>query len=114
MPANLTILQTAGALSRYAALRHQVIAKNVANADTPGYRAKDLPSFADLVRREGAAAAARPRPVDTLGAASPNGNTVSLEDQMMRASEATRASEVAAMVFKKTIELLRAAGARPR
>lgn len=112
MPADLNILRTAGALSRYAAMRHQVIAANVANADTPGYRAKDLPSFADLVRREGAAA--RPRTLETLGAASPNGNSVSLEDQMMRAGEAIRASEIAAMVFTKTIEMLRAAGARPR
>ncbi len=117
MPADLTILKVAGALARHGAERHSLIAVNVANADTPGFRARDLESFQQAYRRQQTApngADARTRAVETLGIASPNGNTVSLEDQMMRAGEAARASDIATTIFAKTIAMLRAAAARPR
>jgi flagellar basal-body rod protein FlgB len=117
MTAELNILRVAGALGRHAAERHSVIAVNVANADTPGFRARDLEPFAEAFSRQGDSAAAAPvrtKTIESLGAASPNGNTVALEDQLLRAGEAARASEIAATIFQKTIAMLRAAGARPR
>lgn len=117
MKADLAILRVAGALGRHAAERHSLIAANVANADTPGFRAKDIEPFAQALRRQtdaGTPPEYRLKPIDVLGAGSPNGNTVSLEDQMLRAGEASRASEIAATIFSKTIAMLRAAGARPR
>ncbi len=117
MKADLTILRVAGALARHGAERHALTALNVANADTPGYRAKDVEPFTDAFRRQQASsdgAALRTRTVHTLGSASPNGNTVSVEDQMMRAGEAARSSEIATTIFTKTIAILRAAAARPR
>lgn len=116
MNSDLSILRVAGALGRHAAERHAVIAANIANADTPGYRARDVEPFADALGRlqDGRAAAIRSRTIDSLGAASPNGNTVSLEDQLMRAGEAARASDIAATLFSKAVAMLRAAGARPR
>lgn len=118
MQLDISILRVAGALGRHAAQRHSLIAENVANADTPGYRAKDLEPFAAALRRAGTdgegPAAARRLTAVSPGAASPNGNTVSLEDQMLRAGEAARAGEIATTVFTKTIAMLRAAAARPR
>jgi len=116
MPADLTVLKVAGALARYGAERHSVIAVNVANADTPGYRAKDLEPFQEVYRRQQttSASSVHANHTETLGVASPNGNTVSLEDQMMRAGEAARSSEIATTIFAKTIAMLRAAAARPR
>ncbi len=118
MQLDLSILRLAGALGRHAAERHSLIARNVANADTPGYRAVDLEPFAEALRREAVAGGKqsppRERMIASPGAASPNGNTVSLEDQMLRAGEASRASEIATTVFSKTIAMLRAAAARPR
>lgn len=117
MQLDISILRVAGALGRHAAQRHSLIAENVANADTPGYRARDLEPFAAAVRRaavDGDGAAARRLTAVSPGAASPNGNTVSLEDQMLRAGEAARAGEIATTVFTKTIAMLRAAAARPR
>ncbi len=118
MQLDLSILRVAGALGRHAAERHSLIARNVANADTPGYRAVDLEPFAVALRRAATAGERNAPPreiaITSPGAASPNGNTVSLEDQMLRAGEASRASEIATTIFSKTVAMLRAAAARPR
>ena len=41
----LELTRMAQALAAHAGARMAVIAQNVANADTPGYKAKDLPDF---------------------------------------------------------------------
>ena len=48
MFSKLTVFQTAHAMAVHAGARQALIAQNVANADTPGYRAKDLPSFSQV------------------------------------------------------------------
>ena len=47
----LALSRLAGALANHAADRQAVVAENVANADTPGYRARDLRPFAELMER---------------------------------------------------------------
>jgi flagellar basal-body rod protein FlgB len=90
------------ALDLYQA-RHQVLAENIANSETPGYRARDI-KFAD----ELAAALTPPEPggekspgdpksvagpmhvepsVDTDAALKPDGNSVALDVQVGRLSE---------------------------
>ena len=103
-----------------------MIAENVAHADTPGYRARDIADFADDRRRPHRRFAARttrpghigfgadargfePREQTAFGAETPNGNTVSLEDQMMRAAEVRQEHEMALGVYAKSLEILRAA-----
>ena len=46
----LEIFQLAGATARHAAARQAVVAQNIANADTPGYRARDVADFAETWR----------------------------------------------------------------
>ena len=48
----MDILTKAVGLAKHAAARQSVIAQNVANADTPQYRAKDIASFADTFRTD--------------------------------------------------------------
>lgn len=121
MPGDLKILSMASAMARHAARRHEVIAENIANADTAGYKAKDLEPFAQAYSQrrlsaggEGGAASAsasadswRVILSNAPGAQSPNGNTVSLEDQMVRSVEAQQAHEAATAIYKKTIDILR-------
>ena len=77
----------ANAMAQRAGARLGVMAQNVANADTPGYKAMDLPSFAETYQESGTAmratraghmtaddAAAEPAPRRTKGAGAPNGN----------------------------------------
>ena len=118
---NLKILNIASAMVRHSAERHSVLAENIANANTNGYKAKDLEAFGDAFSRladrngeihdrpttAGPAIPWRVETIDTPGAASPNGNTVSLEDQMMRSIEAQQNHDAALAIYRKTIDMLR-------
>ncbi len=132
---DLDILRLSQALAAYSVRRTAVIAENVANADTPGYRARDIPPFATLVSdppgrpmratRPGhlgaapspdGAFAALPRsragqgdvPASGDGAA-PNGNDVSLETEMIAAARARQAYDLALGIHAKSLGLLRTA-----
>ncbi|MEE2690767.1 MAG: FlgB family protein [Pseudomonadota bacterium] len=118
MLGELKLLTMASAMARHAAARHEVLAENIANADTAGYRAKDIEPFAQSFERmastagretSGAISTAEWRfsEVYTPGAESPNGNTVSLEDQMMRTIEAQQDHQAATAIYKKTLDILR-------
>ena len=118
---DLAILRMADAVARHSALRHRLISENIANSDTPGYRAQDLEPFQAAFERETAVKATRPehmtggvrltfgaRPDSAFGAESPNGNDVALGDQMVRATKALGAHDRATTVYKKTMDILRA------
>ena len=49
-----------------------------------------------------------------LGAEAPNGNTVSLEDQMVRSTNARQTHEMAMSVYSKSLDILRAGFQRGR
>ena len=110
---DLEIFTVAGAKARHAAARQMVIARNVANADTPGYRAEDVEPFDRAFAQKALAGkiGEAPRTFYTsgLGAASPNGNSVSLEDEMMRAAEAVRDHELASTIYAKALSMMRTA-----
>jgi flagellar basal-body rod protein FlgB len=73
--------------------RHRVLTENVANAETPGYRARDLDfsSALDQAFEQGgstASDASEPEPVvDPNAAVKIDGNSVELETEMSRLSE---------------------------
>ena len=118
---DLAILRLADAVARHSATRHRIISDNIANADTPGYKAQDIEPFQDVYARAGAMRATRPehvgrseqrtfsaRPDSASGTESPSGNDVALGDQMMRATKALGAHDRAVTVYKKTLDILRA------
>ncbi len=121
MLGDLKLLSIASALARHSAQRHQVVSENIANADTPGFKAKDLEPFADAftratsqIRAENGGASNnfnstvwRSLDVSSPGLTSPNGNTVSLEDQMVRSVQAQGDHDAAVTIYKKTIDILR-------
>ncbi|MFC7335247.1 flagellar basal body rod protein FlgB [Rhodocista pekingensis] len=110
----------------YLGARHQVIAENVANANSPGYRAKDLKAFDFQSAMQSAAVRpsltdpahlaglreARDFKEDRQAAAyemAPDGNGVVLEEQMMKAAEVRQAYDLAAGLFQKHVGMLRQA-----
>lgn len=123
-------LRMAAAMAVHAAGRQAVIASNVANADTPGYRAGDLRSFAETYAGRGeplplratrpghlaAPEAARPREVvlDRAAEPSPNGNTVSLETELVRSASAKRQHDVSLAIYRSSLDLLRSSLGRGR
>jgi flagellar basal-body rod protein FlgB len=108
----LQIFQLAGGLARHAASRQAVVAQNIANADTPGYRARDVGGFAETWRnmtedvRNGRGEMPM-RVIDAQTPASPNGNTVSLELEMLRGIEAQRAHSRAMRIYGSAMSIMR-------
>ena len=115
MLTELKLLDTMSAMSRHAAQRHAVIAENIANADTPGYQAKDITPFSELYNqamREGRAVSGNSAELILSGgdnAMSPNGNSVSLEQQMMLSAQVKGSHDMALAVYKKSLDMMRMA-----
>jgi len=123
---NITLLDLASRAARHATQRHQVIAENVANADTPGYRARDVEDFQAFVKEQFTPRATRPghlapgpadprpRIVELALAPAPNGNSVNVEDQALRAVKAQGRHALAMAVYSKSIDILRIGLGRAR
>lgn len=114
----LEVLRLAQSLATHAGIRQQAIAQNVAHADTPGYRARDAVSFAEYLDRVGLAPPLRPgdliRPDARPATHAPDGNTVSLEREMMRAAEVRGQHEMALGIYSSARDLIRASLGRAR
>lgn len=123
----LEIVRMAQALAAHSGARQGLVARNIANADTPGYRAQDLSAFRSVYRGDqpilkatrpghlsssATGSEALPRTAD--GAASPNGNTVSLEGEMVKAAEIRQGHDMALSVYRASSDILRAALGRSR
>ena len=66
----LELTRMAQSLAAHAGARMALVAQNVAHADTPGYRARDLPAFADVYDgAETALRATRPGHIGTAAVA---------------------------------------------
>lgn len=114
-------LRMASALTTHASERQKLIARNVANADTPGFRSQDLGRFAETYGSDVATElrATRPghvtgitwgggeRPLDAGGEPSPNGNTVSIEDEMIRTAQARREFDLSLAVTRSSLSMIR-------
>ncbi len=123
----LELIQMAQSLAAQSGARMAVIAENVANADTPGYKAKDLPSFAEAYADDpgqmrttrsghltGAFPATTPLPERTRGHEAPNGNSVSLEAEMVKSVETRQNHDVALAIYRATSDVIRASLGRNR
>ncbi len=117
----LELTRMAQTMAAQAGTRLGVIAQNVANADTPGYKAADMSTFAesysepDIKMRAtraghfGGGDLPAPAIHHSNGGGSPNGNTVSLEQEMVKAASARQDHEMALAIYRNTSSILRAA-----
>ncbi len=91
--------------------RQRVLAQNIANADTPAYRARDLPPFAAALNDSLAPARTSPlhlagytQQAGTHAAAegerAPDGNAVQLEDQLTKVADDEAAQAAAGNLWK--------------
>ncbi|KQW82372.1 flagellar basal body rod protein FlgB [Brevundimonas sp. Root1279] len=111
--------------------RQRVIAQNVANSDTPGYAARDLnqpTDFAAALRNGAGVRMARTSAMHIApqgqqarfeSAASPDsettldGNSVVVEEQMLKMSESRMAYDAAIGIYQKSMQMLRMAARAP-
>lgn len=120
---SIEIFRMAHGMATHAASRQALITRNIANADTPDYHAMDMTSFA-----EGYAAAENAGMHQTRGGhlngfgdtqitktevftidtgISPNGNTVSLEFELMKSAETMAQHDMAQAVYKSALNIMR-------
>jgi flagellar basal-body rod protein FlgB len=135
MLSGIELFQVAGDRMRYLTERQTMIARNIANADTPGYKAQDLVPFAPVMASSGATATGGSAPLalaqtnvghlqlepDTVaaqrtaatdpayGGEKPDGNTVSVEEQMVKSADVANAFALASAVYTKSITILKIA-----
>lgn len=118
----LELSRMAQAMSSYAGSRMTLIARNVANADTPGFKAMDMPDFASTYAEGGNGAMRTTRPGHlggtqaetaaverrSIGASAPNGNSVSLELEMVKAAGVRADYDMSLAIRRNTSEIIRA------
>jgi len=119
---NIEMMRMARAMGQNAAQRQTLVARNVANADTPGYKAQDLEPFEEGYRRAGFAtmrttdprhmatpewSPAAMRAFSKTSGTSPNGNSVSLEDEMVKAAELKRDHDLSLGIYRSALNLMR-------
>ena len=123
----LTLFSAVKGRLKWLTQRQEVLAQNVANADTPKYKASDLKAFEfrDVLRREnnsqvhmsvtdashqpGARRRIRDfaekvdrQPFET----SPNGNSVVLEEQLAKVNETYTKHQLVTQLYKKHLSML--------
>jgi flagellar basal-body rod protein FlgB len=94
------------------ALRHRVIAQNVANVNTPGYRRREVTFEADLVKAlasPGPVAQVKPQVVVADGPERVDGNTVDIDREMGDLSKNALLFQAAAQIVSSRVASLRAA-----
>lgn len=129
-----SLLETMRERMSFLSARQGVLAENVANANTPGYRARDVqaPDFAAMAEGRdtgmtplkvtnakhftvGAGTERGFRVADTPDAEStPNGNSVVLEDQMMKVASVQMDYSTVTQLYRKALNMIRVAAGGQR
>ena len=125
--ADIPLLAMLRSRLNYLSQRQEVIAQNVANADTPGYLAKDVkaPSFRELIAGSASRLPlAATQPMHLAGTrlgpelrAEPvkrtprtlTGNSVDIEQEMMKIAETASDHHLVTSLYKRNLNLLRTA-----
>ena len=120
MFAKLELTRMAQELAAHSGARMDIIARNVANADTPGYRAQDVTAFADIYTSGGEMRATRSGHIGSVisarapdvtpsgGSEAPNGNDVSIEMEMVKSASARQDHEMALAIYRASSGVVRA------
>ena len=102
--------------------RQGLLAQNIANANTPGYAAKDLQPFAKTLAQAlpdmaqtnpmhltGTSSAGRTDPLLRPTERAPDGNAVSLEEQLTKVADTDNAHGLVTALYHKYMGLFRTA-----
>lgn len=121
--------------------RQRLLAENVANAETPGFRSRDLrpPSFGDMltggagrlaqpttaISRLGSPGVTDPRHIAFVGSSgrfetnrdggvqtTPDGNAVNLEDEMLKVAQNQQDFQAVSGLYQRSLGLIRTAVGR--
>ncbi len=128
MIGDMPLLSAIKSRMQYHQSRQKMLAENVANADSPGYRPRDLKPFDIMMAAQSGNITGSTNPARTnsghigstssgsLGSkrttvfeATPSGNAVNLEDEMMRMAQNNSDYQMATTLYSKSLSYLRIA-----
>jgi flagellar basal-body rod protein FlgB len=127
MLGDMPLLSAIKSRMQYHQTRQKMLAENVANADTPGFRPRDLKPFDMMLAMQRGDASAGPAQTQAghIGTGSggsslgnrraqvfestPSGNAVNLEDEMLRLSQNNSDYQMATTLYGKSLAYLRLA-----
>lgn len=119
---NIELIRMARAMGQHVSQRQAIVARNIANADTPDYKAGDVTPFEDSYRsgsdlslratnaRHFSAPEWSPTGTRTLTdetGVSPNGNSVSIEAEMLKTAELKRSHDLSLGIYRSALNLMR-------
>lgn len=138
---NIALFNVMQSKLKYLSERQGVLAQNVANVDTPGYRAKDIakPDFAKIASQVSYSSDGMPaqklQPAQTdpkhmvkkpgnggmwetqyrasTYEMNPTGNNVSVEEEMMKMAENQSEYNKVLSLYRKTVDMFKTAVGRP-
>ena len=122
-PTDIPLFQLADQRLAWLDRRQGLLAQNVANVDTPGYRARDLQPFAAALAGRLALTPARTDPAHLAGNPSqlaaagrgvageraPDGNAVSLDRQLVQVADTSSAQQLTTQLYSKYMGFFRTA-----
>lgn len=98
----------------YLNARHDVMVQNIANLETPDYKSKDVEfqgyvddQLSEAERNLQTSFTPKMSEINIKADAKPNGNTVSIEEQMAKMADNSVEYMVASEIFKKNLSLLK-------
>jgi flagellar basal-body rod protein FlgB len=103
--------------------RQAVLAQNIANANTPGYKPHDLKSFAATLSGAGSVVPARTQPnhlsgtiattqnevVDRTHQQSPDGNAIALDEQLVKVADTETTHALVTTIYRKYLGMFNTA-----
>ena len=119
---SLDVFQTAAQMAKHAGSRQAVVARNIANADTPRFQAMSMPAFQEVYSAsdriemratranhlDGGTISSSVRPsVRTDSEPSPNGNSVSLEEELLNSVDVSREHNRALTIYRHAMTVLK-------
>lgn len=136
MPSTPTLMDGIARAMQHMSARQKVIAQNIANSETPGFKARELeaPDFSSLVSAQGGLPrVARPRITLSSGMAAlgaraphgggtildrdtietkPDGNNVTLEEQLLKMGQVQADFTALTNLYKKQMNLMKVAAGK--
>jgi flagellar basal-body rod protein FlgB len=123
-PTRISLLDLAEQRMAWADQRQAVLAENIANANTPGYKPHDLRPFADALSNAQVVAPVRTNPnhlggtlatqspgetVDRTHMKSPDGNAVSLDEQLVKVADTDTTHSLVTAIYRTYLGMFKIA-----
>ena len=119
----LNVFKIAFSMATHAGKRQALVSENIANANTPDYLAKDIKPFREVYaagESQGHMVASRASHLNGAGNTGfdwavqtdnayldPNGNSVTLEEEILKGVEAKRQHDRALAIYRSSMTILR-------